>query len=68
MAVQAQKDFLDDHLLRWVSRFFEEVDRCAWTDFFRGMAQLTEGFVAWDRRFLGEPERYGLEYMRETGP
>jgi TorA maturation chaperone TorD len=67
VAVQAQRDFLDEHLLRWVSRFCGEVDRCAWTDFFRGMAQLTEGFVAWDRRLLGEPETYGLGYTRETG-
>jgi len=67
VTVQAQKDFLDEHLLRWVSRFCEEVDRCAWTDFFRGMAQLTEGFVVWDRRFLGEPETYGLGYIREAG-
>ena len=67
VTVQAQRDFLDEHLLQWVLRFCEAVDRFAWTDFFRGMAQLTEGFVAWDRRFLGEPERCGLGYIRETG-
>ena len=67
VTVQAQRDFLDEHLLRWVSWFCEEVDRCARTDFFRGMAQLTEGFVVWDRRFLGETETYGLGYIRETG-
>jgi len=65
--VQAQRDFLDEHLLRWASRFCKEVDRFAWTDFFRGMAQLTEGFIAWDRCFLGEPEAYGLGYVGETG-
>jgi DMSO reductase family type II enzyme chaperone len=67
VTVQAQRDFLDEHLLRWVSPFCEEVDRCAWTDFFRGIAQLTEGFVAWDRRFLAEPETCGLGCRREKG-
>jgi TorA maturation chaperone TorD len=64
--VNGQRDFLDGHLLRWVSRFCEEVDRFAWSDFFRGMARFTEGFLAWDRRLLGEPENYGLGYIRET--
>jgi DMSO reductase family type II enzyme chaperone len=67
VTVQAQRDFLDGHLLRWTSRFCEEVDRSAWTDFFRGMAQLMEGFVARDRRLLGEPEAHGLGYLQETG-
>jgi TorA maturation chaperone TorD len=67
MTVQAQRDFLDGHLLRWVSPFCEAIDRCAWTDFFRGLARLTEGFLAWDRRFLGESEAYGLAYTHETG-
>jgi TorA maturation chaperone TorD len=67
VTVKAQRDFLDGHLLRWVSRFCEALDRFAWTDFFRGLAQLTEGFLARDRRFLGEPEAYGLVNTHETG-
>jgi TorA maturation chaperone TorD len=67
VTIQAQRDFLDGHLLQWISRFCEAVDLFAWTDFFRGMAQLTEGFVAWDRRLLGEPETHGLRPMHETG-
>ncbi len=67
LTLQAQRDFLDDHLLQWVARFCEEVARSAWTDFFHGMANLTEGFVAWDRRFLGEMETYRDDNKDEMG-
>ncbi len=67
LALQAQRDFLDDHLLQWIGRFSGEVARSAWTDFFRGMAQLTEGFVAWDRLFLGESESCRFADKHEMG-
>ena len=67
VTAKAQRDFLDGHLLRWVPRFCAALDRFAWTDFFRGMGRLTEGFLAWDRRFLGEPVAEGLGYVHETG-
>jgi len=56
----AQKDFLDDHLLPWIPLFCEGVARSAWTDFFRGIGDLTEGFVDWDRRFLSYRKGEGL--------
>ena len=67
VTLQAQRDFLDDHLLPWVGRFCEQVRRAAWTDLFRGIAHLTEGFAAWDRRFLGEPATVWFEDKQETG-
>lgn len=67
LVLQAQRDFLDEHLVQWVSRFCEAVGRSAWTDFFRGMAQLTEGFVAWDRLFLGESEDCRFADKHEMG-
>lgn len=63
----AQRDFLDEHLLPWVLRFCEQVRCAAWTDLFRGIARLTEGFVVWDRRFLGGPETVRPENNQETG-
>jgi TorA maturation chaperone TorD len=56
LALQAQRDFLDDHLLQWVERFCEGVVRSAWTDFFRGTATLTKGFLMGDRRLLRDLE------------
>jgi DMSO reductase family type II enzyme chaperone len=66
-ALQAQRDFLDEHLLQWIGRFCQEVARSAWTDFFRGVANLTEGFVAWDRRFLDVSETCRVDNEHEMG-
>jgi DMSO reductase family type II enzyme chaperone len=67
VTLQAQRDFLDNHLLQWVERFCEKVARSAWTDFFRGAAYVTEGFVAWDRRLLSEMATYRFDNMHEAG-
>jgi TorA maturation chaperone TorD len=53
-SLQAQRDFLGDHLLPWVPEFCQDVSRSAESDFFVGMAYLTEGFLTWDDRFLRE--------------
>lgn len=66
-ALQAQRDFLDDHLLPWVARFCEAVARSAWTDFYRGVANLTEGFVAFDRRILAESETFRFDNEHKVG-
>jgi len=49
-----QKRFLDEHLLQWVPGFCRDVRRYAETDFYAGMARLTQGFLTWDRLFLEE--------------
>lgn len=65
--LRGQKDFLDHHLLPWLARFCERVLRSAWTDLFRGIAILTEGFVTWDRSLLGRLDEYRAEDKEETG-
>ena len=67
LTLHAQRDFLDDHLLLWLARFCDEVARSAWTDFFRAVANLTEGFVTWDRRFLGFLDTCGFDNKHEMG-
>jgi TorA maturation chaperone TorD len=53
-SLQAQRDFLGDHLLPWAPQFCQDVSRSAESDFFVGVAYLTEGFLTWDDRFLRE--------------
>jgi len=47
-----QKQFLQDHLLRWVGKFCDNVKAYAETGFYRGMALVTEGFVSADAEAL----------------
>ena len=41
--LQAQRDFLSDHLLRWGPAWAKLVKQHAETDFYRGIAHLTQG-------------------------
>ncbi|EMA46904.1 TorD/DmsD family molecular chaperone [Halobiforma nitratireducens] len=53
----AQEDFLEDHLGRWVPRFREAVDENADVPFYRELAGLVDALVADDAdRFGAEPE------------
>lgn len=50
-----QKDFLTAHLLNWVPfDFTSDVVRFATTDLYRGLAQVTAGFLATDHEFLAD--------------
>lgn len=40
-----QRDFLNDHLLRWVPEFCDELYECELSDFYGGIARLTKGFL-----------------------
>jgi TorA maturation chaperone TorD len=43
-----QKEFLRDHLNRWVPILCEELERNASLSFYKGVAQITNGFIAMD--------------------
>lgn len=49
-----QKNFLDDHLVVWVPMMTEDMKRFAQTDFYKGLACLTEGFLETESLFLRE--------------
>lgn len=49
-----QKNFLEDHLIAWVPMMTADMKRFAKTDLYRGLAYLTEGFLATDLEFLQE--------------
>jgi putative dimethyl sulfoxide reductase chaperone len=49
-----QQVFLDEHLLKWVPDWTKDVVRSAETDFYKGMAQLLEAYLHFDRETIGE--------------
>lgn len=49
-----QATFLDSHLLNWVPRFSDAMERHAQTDFYRGLARFLTGYLEDDRALLGE--------------
>jgi len=40
-----QKDFLNEHLLRWVPDFCDALYECELSDFYKNIAKLTKGFL-----------------------
>lgn len=44
--LQAQRDFLAQHILRWASAWAELVQKHAGTDFYRGLSHLTVGVLS----------------------
>ncbi len=59
LLLRAQHNFLEDHLARWVPAFTRDVETYAMTDFYRGVARLTRGFVETDGEFTRET--FGLD-------
>lgn len=49
-----QENFLQDHLLDWVPLLSAEMKRFAKTDFYRGLACLTDGFLETERELLDD--------------
>lgn len=52
--MRSQRDFLDEHLCAWVPMMTADMKKFAQTDLYRGLAWLTEGYVAEDLAFLDE--------------
>ena len=49
-----QKEFLDQHLMNWVPGFCQDVERIAATDFYRGLAKVTVGYLRMEQELLNE--------------
>lgn len=49
----SQVEFLDWHLLQWVAPFCTDIRTHAQTGFYRGMADILEGFLVQDREYVG---------------
>lgn len=52
--LHTQRNFLEDHLASWVPMMCADVRRLAKTHFYLGLADLTEGFLEEDGKFLAE--------------
>ena len=64
--LERQRAFLNRHLLRWVPAFCEDVRRLARTDFHRGLARLTVGFLRMDREIVARVAEAAANAV--TGP
>jgi len=53
-AFQEQNSFLGKHLLNWVPRWCEDVERIATTDFYKGMALITAGYLVIDNHLVAD--------------
>ncbi len=51
--LEAQRDFLNDHLLRWAFQWVSLVDEHAKTDFYRGIGHLVEGALIEAAQLVG---------------
>ncbi|MCR5582878.1 MAG: molecular chaperone TorD family protein [Eggerthellaceae bacterium] len=52
--LQKQRSFLDEHVLVWTPMLTSDMRRFAKTDLYRGLADVTDGFLEADRQFVGE--------------
>lgn len=52
--IQAQLNFLDDHLLNWVGKLTKQMRHFAQTDFYQGASYLTFGYLKESRAALAE--------------
>ncbi|MFZ2071725.1 MAG: molecular chaperone TorD family protein [Halobacteriota archaeon] len=49
-----QREFLNDHLLRWARDFCDALYECELSDFYKGIAKLTKGFLLLEDAVIGE--------------
>ncbi|MCK4475544.1 MAG: molecular chaperone TorD family protein [Methanophagales archaeon] len=49
-----QKEFLNDHLLRWVPDFCDALYECELSNFYKGIAKLTKGFLLLEDAVIDE--------------
>ena len=52
--LKQQKKFLNDHLLKWVPDFCDALYEYKQSDFYKGIAKLTKGFLLLEDAMIGE--------------
>jgi putative dimethyl sulfoxide reductase chaperone len=50
--VEMQREFLEEHLIQWISPFAQAIIAAAGSGFYRGIAQLLRGYVRMDRQLI----------------
>jgi TorA maturation chaperone TorD len=59
-----QKEFLRDHIMRWVPRMCQQLQDTATSDFYKSLAQLTSGFIELDNNV---PDHL-TEILKDSAP
>lgn len=49
-----QQSFFEEHIYSWIDRFCDAVEGCCRTAFYKGLSQMTRGFVNADHEMLAE--------------
>ncbi len=49
-----QKKFMEDHLLKWVPDFCDDLYKSEKSDFYKGIAKITKGFIFMDKDWIDE--------------
>jgi anaerobic sulfite reductase subunit A len=52
--LEIQKEFLNQHLMNWVPNFCEDILKHRKSNFYKSIAKITKGFLAFDRILMDE--------------
>lgn len=52
--LELQKEFFEVHLGKWVFKFLQDMEKCAFHPFYRGIAELTQRFLETEKEFFME--------------
>ncbi len=52
--MRKQRDFLQEHLVRWVPAFCSDVQRLAREDLYKAVAKITIGYLSMEQHLIGE--------------
>lgn len=62
ISLRMQKDFLEDHLMKWVPGFCDELCEKSSSDLYRGIGKITKGFLISEEELLNELHE-GKDYI-----
>ncbi|MHC1611509.1 MAG: TorD/DmsD family molecular chaperone [Candidatus Methanospirareceae archaeon] len=52
--LKLQREFLDDHILKWMPNYCDALYESELSDFFKGIAKITKGFILLDAHVIAE--------------
>lgn len=52
--IKEQKEFLENHLLNWTPAFCDDMLKFADTEFYKGLANVTKGYLALEKEYLDD--------------
>ncbi len=53
-SIALQKDFMNEHLMRWAPKFCDDLYESKQADFYKGIAKVTKGFLLLDSELIDE--------------